>query len=94
MHLSDEQLNQVKELARHFFTPREIAIFLQMDIEDFLDAVANEKNPVFLHYQGGVLQTKYEVNKQVLQLASSGSSPAQLMVLGMMKETKMKEVDR
>ena len=94
MHLNDEQLTQVRELARHFFTPKEIAIYLQVDIPAFMDAVMDEADPVFLAYQGGVLQTKYDINKQVLQLANSGSSPAQLMALGMMKDAKMKEADR
>jgi hypothetical protein len=94
MHLSEQELIQVKELARHFFSPREIAIFLQKDIGEFTLACDDEHSPIFFQYQGGVLQTKYEVNKQVLQLANSGSSPAQTMALQLMKDGLMNKSNR
>lgn len=90
---SDEILQQVRELAKLFFTPKEIAIILELD--DFFGMQClDESSPAYKAYMAGKLQSEMELRKNILQLANSGSSPAQTMALDMLKQTNLKILDR
>jgi hypothetical protein len=94
LHLNEQELEQVKELAKVFFTPKEIAIYLQADLNDFVDACSIEGHPIYMAFHSGRLQTTYELRKNIMQLANSGSSPAQSMALDLLKTSEMKMIDR
>ena len=94
MHLSKDQLDQVRELAKVFFSPKDIAIFLQVDPGEFSESCRDEQDPIYKAYYGGRLESEFEVRKSVLQLAISGSSPAQTMMLELLKNSTMKLSDR
>lgn len=94
VHLNEEQLSQVRELAKVFFTPKEIAIYLQCDIPAFAEACHEEGSAVFMAFHGGRLESTFELRKNIMQLANSGSSPAQTMALELLKSSEMKMIDR
>ena len=94
MHLNEQQTLEVTEMAKLFFTPREIAIFLKVNIEEFIACSKDESDPVYIAFVSGRLHTEYELRKSILQLATSGSSPAQTMMLELLKQLNLKMTDR
>lgn len=94
MLLNEEQLAQVKEMAKVFLLPREIALILEVDVDAFVAACNDQRTAVYRSYQGGRLLSVFELRKNVLQLANSGSSPAQTMALELLRESEMKMLDR
>ena len=91
---SNEQLQQVNELAAVFFTPREISIIMEMDEETFMDDVNREDHPLSKAFLSGKLKSEFEVRKSIVQLAKSGSSPAQAMSMELIKQNNLKMLDR
>jgi hypothetical protein len=91
---SDEQLLQVQELAGAFFTPKEIALIMDFPVEQFANDCQIECNKVARAYLAGKLKKEFEVRKSIIQLATSGSSPAQAMSLELIKQANLKQMDR
>lgn len=91
---SNEQLQQVTELASVFFTPKEIAVIMELDEDIFLEDVQMESHQLSKAYLGGKLKSEFEVRKSIVQLAKSGSSPAQAMSMDMIKQSNLKMLDR
>jgi len=42
MHFSEEQLNEIQEMAALFFGPEQIAINIEVDADDFTDLITNK----------------------------------------------------
>jgi hypothetical protein len=80
MNLSKNQLEEIEKLAALQFSPREVAIILQVDEEDFSDHVEIHGD-VRLRYQRGRLKASAEVRMAILTQAKNGSSPAQKQML-------------
>jgi hypothetical protein len=87
--LTDEDLKLVEELASYFFTPREIAVMVEVDPEGIMDHV-----PFYNAFQKGRLQSEMELRKSIIKLARAGSSPAQTMSLDLLHKSKVKMLDR
>ncbi len=91
---SNEQIEQVKELASVFFSPREIATILELPVDEFQQDCLNENNAVGKAYLAGKLKKEWELRKSIIQLATSGSSPAQAMSMELVKQNNLKMLDR
>lgn len=91
---SNEQIDQVKELASVFFTPKEIAVILEFDELEFVRDCQDESSMIGKAFLGGKLQSELKIRKSIIQLANSGSSPAQAMSLDIIKQSNLKMLDR
>lgn len=91
---SDEEIATTEELARLFFTPREIALMLQVSFDDVQTQMDAATGPIYEAFQRGRLQSEVDLRKGILQLAKAGSSPAQTMAMGLLNKSTAKMLDR
>lgn len=84
--MTPDQLKSVEEKAGYFFSPEEIAIINEypdsfIDREDFQRA-----------YKKGRLIKEAALRKSIIDLATSGSSPAQVLAVQIMKDTNLDRI--
>lgn len=95
MNLSDEQIQEIREMSAALMPPAEIAILLGISADKhdyFCDVCKNHRQtPVFNAYHQGRLQTKYELRKTVIKLAKAGSPAAEPLADRYMKEQVINE---
>jgi hypothetical protein len=89
-----EELDEIKRLAGLLFVPREIAIMLEFDEDAFVVECELKDTAVYRAFHGGRLQRTVLHREKIIKLADSGSSPAQTMVEGIIKETAAKMMDK
>jgi hypothetical protein len=89
-----KSLSDITDLASLFFTPREIAIMLEMPADEFVAACQDENSEEYKAFQSGRLQSEVDLRKSIIKLAKSGSSPAQTMSMDLLKQSKIKILDR
>lgn len=92
--ITAEDLAQIKRLAGLAFTPREVAIMLELDVEGMVMYCEFEDCDVYRAFHGGRLQREIDLREKIIKLAESGSSPAQTMLLGILRDSKIKMMDR
>jgi hypothetical protein len=92
---STDILKQITELAALFFTPREVAMMLELDIDDFvMECDLSPKSDGYLAFHSGRLQSEVDLRKSIMKLAKSGSSPAQTMAMDILLKSKVKMIDK
>lgn len=95
MQLSDEQLQQIEEMAAALLPPSEIAILIRIDADQrdlFCEICKNHTaSDIYTAYHRGRLQTKYELRKTVIKLAKAGSPAAEPLADKYMKEQNIQE---
>jgi len=92
---SNDLLKQITDLAALFFTPREVAMMLELDVEHFIwvcDLTPDHEG--YKAFHSGRLQSEVDLRKSVIKLAKSGSSPAQTLALDMLLKSKVKMIDK
>lgn len=91
MELTKAQLNEVTEWAMALFSPQEIALIMELDDLAFSRAIATKQGDLYRHYMKGRLISEGKIKKAVINLAESGSSPAQTLALKLIEERKIDE---
>ncbi|MES2590896.1 MAG: hypothetical protein V4608_03340 [Bacteroidota bacterium] len=81
--MTDTELKNTEDTAGFFFSPEETAIICEfpdsfLDREDFQRA-----------YKKGRLKRELALRKSVIELAVSGSSPAQVLAVQMLEKSKL-----
>lgn len=89
MTLNAEHLTEIENLASYFFSPEEIAIVLDLDIDDLTDELTDDETSAYKAYQRGKLKSKLELRKSILTLAKQGSGPAQSLAVKMLEESNL-----
>lgn len=84
--MDEEKLNDICEYAAALMSKEEILLILELD-EDQIDSDEFKRA-----FKKGFLKTKYLVNKSTVNLASSGSSPAQTIANKLILGIEEKEV--
>lgn len=79
-----------EELAGLFYTPKEIAIILEVDPEEFENMINSESGNVYKAYMRGYYKSDIELRKSITESALQGSSPAQSMLRDIQKLLKIK----
>lgn len=92
--ITEADFEEIKAMAAVFFTPKEIAMVLEVDITAFIDACGLEGTKLYNAFFSGRLHSEYELRKSIVKLAKSGSSPAQTMSLDMLKISIMKMMEK
>ncbi len=80
MNLTKQQLEEVEEMAKLFYSPEEIAINLEADPDEFTELIRIRSGIVFNAYMKGWLASDIVLRQSILQAALNGSSPAQQMM--------------
>ena len=90
MHLSGEQLKTIEEMAALFFSPREIATNLELEDPDgFCALIQIQEGEAYRAFLRGRLRTEAELRSAIRMAALNGSSPAQQMMIGFMKDSDL-----
>ena len=92
--ITSEDLLLIEELASYFFSPREISVMVEVNPDDFLNALEESNSAIYQAFQKGRLQSEMELRKSIIKLARAGSSPAQTMSLDLLNKSKIKMLDR
>ncbi len=91
MNLTEEQLEQLEDLAAACMKTREICMIMELDHDEFMNDLKDTASPVFIAHQKGFLTTKYLVNKKLIDLAKAGSSPAQTASIKLILEKELED---
>ena len=92
MTLSLEELNNIEKYSAQFFSYKEIAILLKLDVDDFIDEVTEAGTDIYNYYQRGKLNSESELREQIIKLAKMGSPAAQQEALKLISKQKIKEI--
>lgn len=90
--LSDEQLEDVENLAAVNYSPEKIALYLDLDKKAFLQHYYNHLSEVRMAYDKGQLQAEYLVNLKQLELAKSGNITAAQIFLKEAEKNKVQNI--
>jgi hypothetical protein len=88
MFLNPEQLEQVTEMAYRYFAPPQIAINLELDETDFIEAIRIEGTDIRKAYYKGFIQQQMELRDALIKAAHNGSNPAQEQLLKLAEQLK------
>ncbi len=92
MNFTEEQLNEIEEMAGLFFSPEDIAINLQLTEEesDYFEACIDCRSQSSCSdaYHTGRLTSEIILRRAVKQSALNGSNPSQLAMLNFHRESK------
>jgi hypothetical protein len=91
MHLTQEQLDEVTEMAKLFYPASDIAINIEVDTEEFVLAIKAQDNDIYKAYRKGWLISDIKLRKSILTSAENGSNPAQQMLRQIQQETTARE---
>ncbi len=91
MEFTEKELKKIKKLASLFFTHKEIAIAMILDVDEFYDYVRDPESNVYKYYQAGKIKTEVKIRKQVIQMAEMGSPVAQQETSKLASNQKIKE---
>lgn len=67
-----DQIEVVEELAALNYTPKELAMYLNVDLESFMKEWNNKESTLRYHYDKGILQAKAEIELACLEAAKGG----------------------
>ncbi len=88
VHLTEEQIKEITDMAELFFPPEDIAINVGIDIEEFKIAVLSKQGEIFRAFKTGWLKGEIPLRKGIAQAAANGSNPAQVKLLDLKKESE------
>jgi hypothetical protein len=76
VRLSQEEFEQIEDLAACNYSPQQIAKYLDIPKPDFMQAWLNKNQPVRHHYDRGQLVADFEINQKALETAKAGNLTA------------------
>lgn len=84
-NFSEEQLNQIEEMAYLLISPSLIAVNLGMMEADLRYHLKDETSPVYQAFYRGLLRQKMELHRSIIKAAGNGSNPAQEQLKAMVR---------
>lgn len=88
--ISKELLEEIFRLGGLFFTPKDIAIMLEIDGDFMWNECTNENSIIYKKWQGGWLDAEIELRTATKKMAKAGSSQAQDKMLEILTKQKIK----
>lgn len=73
LHLEEDQLQIIEQMAACNYTAESIAIYLSLDVDTFLVEFANQDSEVYRRYHKGQLQSNFEINNKLREGAIAGN---------------------
>lgn len=77
MQLDKNKLKEIESWAALLFSPKEIAIIMELDVCDFENDFNDESSEIHLVVMRGKLRSEGEIRKSIITLAKDGSASAQ-----------------
>jgi hypothetical protein len=90
MEISESLLTEIEKAASIGFDVRETAMLVGLIPSEFELLFADESHPVVLSYNKGLYQAECSLRSAMMTSALSGSTPAQVMMNGILNKTKSK----
>jgi len=91
MNLTDQQLEEIKELASLLLEPEEIAVLINIDLSSFFDKIESKKGKVYEAYFRGKTETKKAILENVIKMARHGSPQAEELIKEFMYKQNLAE---
>jgi len=88
MYLTQEQLEQVEEMAYRCFAPFLIAINLELDELKFIENIFIEGTDIRKSYYKGLIRQQMEIRDALIKAAHNGSNPSQEQLMKIMENLK------
>ena len=88
MSLNQEQLSQIEEMAYRCFAPFLIAINLELDEPEFIEAIFIEGTDIRKAYYKGLIRQQMELRDSLIKATHNGSNPAQEQLMKIMEQLK------
>lgn len=76
LSLSDEQFEQIEDLAACNYSPRQIAVYLEVNKTIFKEMCEDPTSEIYRRYQKGILESTAEINLKLLENARNGNITA------------------
>lgn len=92
--LTPEELAQITELGRLFYTPAEVCTIMQLDTNLFKAHMATSNSDIYKAYWKGWFESDVAFRTEVKRTALLGSSPAQTLLGDIIASSKMKMLDQ
>jgi hypothetical protein len=92
LYLSDEQLQDVENLAALNYSPEKIAVYLDVAKVQFMALYYDKLSDVRTSYDRGQLLADFLVNQKQLELAKSGNITAAQIFLKEAESNKVKNI--
>lgn len=87
MKLTNEQKEEITELAKLQFEPEDIAVILDLDVEKFQEECISD-GEINRAFKKGTLLAQSELRKAVFNEAKKGSTAAQKQFFGLIEDQK------
>lgn len=84
-NFSEEQLDQIEEMAYLLISPSLIAVNLGMMESDLRCYLKDETSSVYQAFYKGLLRQKMELHRSIIKAAGNGSNPAQEQLKAMVR---------
>ncbi len=94
MNLSEEQIKEIEEYSGLFFSVHDIAVIMELDADLFRKEVKDFGSVAYNAFKRGRLLAEAKVRKGVIDLATSGSGPAQTIALRFIEDSKIDDLKR
>jgi len=94
-YLTDELKSEVERLAGLMFSGSDIVIILELDAFNGkpFDKQRRDLADFDLAFKKGRLLSEADLRTSILELAKNGSSPAQSLAVGILRDSKMSDLD-
>ena len=87
--LTNEQLDQLENLAKLFYTVSECAVILEVDKKNLGILIQDDDTKESKRYHKGLLESEKEVREKVIEMALRGSTKAQAQAIEFIKQAKL-----
>lgn len=94
LSLSDEEFDAIASLSALNYTYEQMAIYLEIDFEQFEKAIKSKNSKVQHHITRGKLESKFLVNEKLLQNAQSGNITASQELRKVIEANDVEEIKK
>lgn len=81
----------MEKMAELQFSNDEIALIVGVDREQMASEMLDEMSETYKHVMAGRLRNEAEIRQVIIKLSKQGSSPAQTLLLKMMRDRERKD---
>lgn len=86
MNLSKDQLDNVTEYGKALTPVQDVAVLMDLDVDELREEFSCPKSPVRRAYEIGRARTEYEIRQTEINMAASGSPIAIQHVKGYLND--------
>lgn len=91
MKFTEEQVNEIEDLAAVNYTIRQIAMYLDIPLCDITSEFDNPESEFRYHYERGQLIAQFKIDKANLDSAKKGNITAQQRYDKKVKENRLRQ---